>query len=135
MRAAVHHLEIWVPDLAASRPRWAWLLNSLGWRDFQDWPVGHSWRAEDGSYLVIEESPDMTAPAHERNRPGLNHLALNADSRQQVDEITVAAPHYGWSILFEDRHPHAGGPDHYAAFLVDDDGYEVEIVAPPGSTP
>ncbi len=31
--------------------------------------------------------------------------------------------------MFQDRHPFAGGPDHYAAYLEDDDGYEVELVA------
>jgi hypothetical protein len=32
--------------------------------------------------------------------------------------------------MFADRHPYAGGPQHYAAFLQNEDGYEVEIVAP-----
>lgn len=27
------------------------------------------------------------------------------------------------------QHPHAGGPDHYAAFLESEDGFEVELVA------
>ncbi len=31
--------------------------------------------------------------------------------------------------MFQDRHPFAGGPDNYAAYLEDDDGYEVELVA------
>ncbi|MFD2027688.1 hypothetical protein [Promicromonospora aerolata] len=33
------------------------------------------------------------------------------------------------ALLFPDRHPHAGGPDHYAAYLENEDGYEVEVVA------
>jgi hypothetical protein len=32
--------------------------------------------------------------------------------------------------MFADRHPYAGGPQHYAAFLHNTDGYELEIVAP-----
>jgi hypothetical protein len=31
--------------------------------------------------------------------------------------------------MFADRHPHAGGAQHYAAFLQNSDGYEVELVA------
>jgi hypothetical protein len=31
--------------------------------------------------------------------------------------------------LFPERHPYAGGPDHYAAYLEDADGFEVELVA------
>ena len=36
---------------------------------------------------------------------------------------------HGWSLLFPDRHPFAGGPEHYAAYLKDRHGYEVELVA------
>jgi hypothetical protein len=31
--------------------------------------------------------------------------------------------------MFPDRHPHAGGPEHYAAYLENADGYEVELVS------
>jgi hypothetical protein len=31
--------------------------------------------------------------------------------------------------MFPDRHPHAGGERHYAAYLEDMDGFEVELVA------
>lgn len=125
---AVHHLELWVPDLAATRPGWDWLLGELGWADFQDWPDGHSWRAGDGSYLVLEQSSALTADAHDRTAPGMNHVALSA-TRAVVDRIVAAAAEHGWSLLFADRHPYAGGPRHYAAYLCDGFGYEVELVA------
>ena len=35
----------------------------------------------------------------------------------------------GWRLLFADRHPHAGGPEHYGAYLENEDGFEVELVA------
>lgn len=38
-------------------------------------------------------------------------------------------PAHGWTLLFPERHPHAGGPDHYAAYLASTDGFEVELVA------
>jgi len=31
--------------------------------------------------------------------------------------------------MFSDLHPHAGGPQHYAAYLENYDGFEVELVA------
>ncbi len=31
--------------------------------------------------------------------------------------------------MFADTHPRAGGVDHYAAYLTNTDGYEVELVA------
>jgi hypothetical protein len=38
-------------------------------------------------------------------------------------------------LMFADMHPHAGGTDHYAAYLANTDDYEVELVAnEPGAT-
>ena len=55
--------------------------------------------------------------------------AFHAGTRDQVDAIVEAAEGHGWELLFADRHPHAGGPDHYAAYLQDGQGFEVELVA------
>jgi hypothetical protein len=71
----------------------------------------------------------MSSPEHDRLRPGLNHLAFHAGPRAHVDQLTAQAPEHGWTLLFPDRHPHAGGPAHYAAYLTNTDGYEVELVA------
>lgn len=87
-----------------------------------------SWRLG-GAYLVIEQSPALTVSDHDRLRPGMNHLAFHAGSRASVDALTTAGSAHGWTLLFPDRHPHAGGPDHYAAYLTSTDGFEVELVA------
>jgi catechol 2,3-dioxygenase-like lactoylglutathione lyase family enzyme len=127
----LHHVELWVPDLAAAAPRWAWLLGALGYTEHQRWEHGVSHR-HGPTYLVIEQSPALTADRHDRCRPGLNHLAFHAGPPAAVDALVAAAPAHGWRLLFADRHPHAGGPDTHAAYLEDDDGYEVELVADRG---
>jgi catechol 2,3-dioxygenase-like lactoylglutathione lyase family enzyme len=71
----------------------------------------------------------MSAPGHDRLRPGLNHLAFHAGSRDDVDVLVAEAPDHGWRLLFADKHPYAGGPEHYAAYLASGDGFEVELVA------
>jgi len=78
---------------------------------------------------VVEQSPALTAAEHDRRRPGLNHLAFHAGTRGDVDSLAADAPAHGWTLLFADRHPYAGGPGHYAAYLADTDGFEVELVA------
>jgi catechol 2,3-dioxygenase-like lactoylglutathione lyase family enzyme len=130
MVAAVHHVEIWVPDLSRAVASWGWVLNRLGWKDGDGWPGGMTWIALDGSYVVVEQSPAMSAAEHDRMRPGMNHLALTAASRAEVDTVVAEAAANGWTLMFADRHPYAGGPQHYAAFLYNTDGYELEIVAP-----
>ncbi|MEV4116385.1 VOC family protein [Nonomuraea sp. NPDC049695] len=129
----LHHVEIWVPDLPRAVASWQWLLESLGYSLFQDWSDGRSWRLG-ATYLVLEQSPALTADRHDRCRPGLNHLAFHVESRAMVDALVAQAPAKGWTLMFPDRHPYAGGDRHYAAYLEDKDGFEVELVAadPPG---
>jgi catechol 2,3-dioxygenase-like lactoylglutathione lyase family enzyme len=126
---ALHHVELWVPDLGRAAHSWGWLLGELGYRPFQEWPAGRSW-VLGGTYLVLEQSPAMTPAEHDRLRPGLNHLAFHVGARAELDALVVRAPEHGWRLLFADRHPHAGGPDTYAAYLEDADGFEAELVAP-----
>ncbi|EDY57626.1 MULTISPECIES: VOC family protein [Streptomyces] len=128
----LHHVELWVPDLSRAGGEWGWLLTRLGYEPYQNWEHGRSWRLGP-TYLVVERSPALTGTRHERTRPGLNHLAFHAGSRGQVDVLAAEAPAHGWTPLFPDRYPLAGGPQHYAAYLANTDGFEVELVA--GTTP
>jgi RimJ/RimL family protein N-acetyltransferase/catechol 2,3-dioxygenase-like lactoylglutathione lyase family enzyme len=123
----LHHVELWVPDLARTEQSWGWLLTALGYTEHQRWPNGVSWRLGH-TYLVFEDSPDRHGE-HDRKRSGLNHLALHAGGPEQVDRLVKHAGEHGWRLMFADRHPYAGGPDHYAAYLENADGYEVELVA------
>jgi catechol 2,3-dioxygenase-like lactoylglutathione lyase family enzyme len=125
---AIHHVELWVPNLDRAIVSWGWLLTALGYRMFQDWPGGRSWQSG-YAYIVVEQSPARTASRHDRCRPGLNHLAFHVPSRRQVDELTAEALLHGWKLMFSDLHPYAGGPQHYAAYLENVDGFEVELVA------
>jgi len=125
----LHHIELWVPDLSRAEQTWGWLLGALGYQPFQQWAEGVSWRCGD-MYIVLEQSPARSAFRHDRYRPGLNHLAFHVTDRGTVDRMVGEALLHGWRLLFADRHPYAGGDQHYAAYLEDRDGYEVELVAP-----
>lgn len=127
----LHHLEINVSDLRASIDFWGWFLGSLGYDLYQDWPEGRSWRKET-TYIVIKQTARrFLANGYHRARIGLDHVAFHADSRRHVDETRDALSGRGASLLYEDRYPHAGGPDHYALFFEAPDRIKVELVAPP----
>ncbi|MBD0291999.1 MAG: VOC family protein [Jiangellaceae bacterium] len=127
----LHHVEIWVRDLDTATRSFGWLFERLGWTLFQVWENGRSWRAPgDGPYVVLERSPDLRWQPYDRTAPGLNHLALAVPQRWMVDRIVSEAPMYGWRLLFPDRHPYAGGAQHYAAYLENGEGFEAEVVAP-----
>lgn len=125
----VHHIELWVADLAAAEAEWGWLLGELGHVPYQRWAHGRSWRRGE-SYVVVEQSPDLAHDTHDRLRPGLNHLAFHIRDRATLDALVARAAAHGWRLLFPDSHPYAGGSGHYAAYLANAAGYEVELVAP-----
>ena len=127
----LHHLELWVSDLDAVEKSWGWLLGELGYREYQRWDGGVSWRRGE-VYIVAERSPALRPGGHDRLRPGLNHLAFHVSSRAEVDRLVRESGGYGWRLLFADRHPYAGGPDTYAGYLEDEQGFEVELVAASG---
>lgn len=127
----LHHVELWVPDLNRAVASWGWLLTALGYQQFQDWPGGRSWRAG-STYIVVEQSLALTADSHDRCRPGLNHLAFHIATPASLDELAESAQRHGWQLMFPDSHPHAGGDQHYAAYLENEDGFEVELVAATG---
>ncbi|MFF8513267.1 VOC family protein [Streptomyces sp. NPDC015492] len=124
----LHHVELWVPDLNRALASLGWLLETLGYALFQSWESGRSWRLGP-TYLVIEQSTALTADQHDRCRPGLNHLAFHVEDADTLDELTSNATRHGWDLLFPECHPYAGGRQHYAAYLENDDGFEVELVA------
>jgi catechol 2,3-dioxygenase-like lactoylglutathione lyase family enzyme len=127
----LHHVEVWVRDLEVGMRSFGWLFERLGWTPYQAWDNGRSWQAPgDGPYVVVERSPDMTWTSYDRKAPGLNHLALAVPERWMVDRIVSEASTYGWRLLFADQHPYAGGSQHYAAYLENEEGFEVEVVAP-----
>ncbi|MCL3861986.1 VOC family protein [Actinotalea sp. K2] len=129
-RGTLHHLELWVADLEAARPSLEWLLVALGYRLADSWSTGLSWELG-ATYVVVESGPDVRGEHHDRRAPGLNHVAFHAGSRADVEDLAREAQSQGWSLLFEDRHPYAGGRDHYAAYLENATGFEVELVASP----
>lgn len=124
----LHHVELWVPDLPRAKRQWGWLLGRLGYEPYQDWAHGCSWR-RGPIYIVVEQSPALSGTVHERTAPGLNHLAFSAGTREQVDALAAESLRHGWSALFPAKYPYAGGPDHFAAYLENSDGYEVELIA------
>ncbi|NJC22520.1 putative phosphoglycerate mutase [Arthrobacter pigmenti] len=127
---SLHHIEIWVRNIDSAKESFGWLFERLGFVPRDSWNDGASWAGR-GAYLVLEAGPDVLPEPHERRRAGINHLAFNAGSRAEVDLLARRATSHGWSLLFAEKHPHAGGPDHYAAYLENADGFEVELVAEP----
>ena len=87
-------------------------------------------------------TPRQSMPAEHPPAGTLHHvelwvpyLAFHAGDAARVDAVYRQAPEHGWTPLFPEAYPHAGGPAHYAAYLANSDGDEVELVGTVGSDP
>src|SRR5215475_3406782 len=129
-RGQLHHVELWVPDLDRAIGSLGWLLEALGYQPHQKWDAGRSWLCGE-TYIVVEQSSALTSTSHDRLSPGLNHLAFHAGSIAETDQLVSGALEHGWTLLFPERHPYAGGAGNYAGYLANADGFEVELVADP----
>jgi catechol 2,3-dioxygenase-like lactoylglutathione lyase family enzyme len=129
-RGLIHHIEIYVADLKNSIAFWGWFLEELGYNLFQKWENGQSWKIGD-TYIVFVQAEDRFLDIqYHRCRVGLNHLAFHASSREHVDMMTIKLKEKGVKVLYTDKHPFAGGEEHYAVCFEDPDRIKVELVAP-----
>lgn len=125
----IHHIELYVSDLEASKQFWGWFLGELGYEPFQTWDSGISWKKDDFYLVFVQTEERFLEQGFHRRRIGLNHLAFHAESREQVDMMTEKLLERGYHVLYRDRHPYAGGA-HYAVYAEDPDRIKVELVAP-----
>lgn len=126
----LHHVEIYVSDLKHSSEFWGWFLGRLGYKLYSKWESGVSFILGETYIVFVQtEKKYMNEPYH-RCRTGLNHLAFHAASKEFVDKMTIELKRRGVKILYEDKHPYAGGEDYYALFFEDPDRIKVELVAP-----
>ncbi len=126
----LHHVEIYVRDLERSVGFWTPFMQLLGYQD-ERWSGGMNYVQEGQAYLWFLPAPreHLTAGYH-RKRVGLNHLAFAGASRAHVDEIAGWVEANGFTTLYADAYPCAGGPSHYALYCEDPDRIKVEVVAP-----
>jgi catechol 2,3-dioxygenase-like lactoylglutathione lyase family enzyme len=127
-KGVFHHVEINVSNLEKSIQFWGWLLEELGYSVYQKWDTGQSWKIADTYLVFVQADKTFIADGFHRRRIGLNHLAFHS-CKKQVDLITKELMDKHIPILYSDKHPYAGGPNHYAVFFEDPDRIKVEVVA------
>ena len=124
----LHHVEINVSNLENAKRFYFWLLPELGYSLYQQWEKGFSFKKEETYIVFVQtESRYLEIPYH-RSGIGLNHLAFHG-TREQIDRLTIEMKKMGIPILYEDRHPYAGGPGYYAVFFEGPDRLKLEIAA------
>ncbi|SEO83614.1 Catechol 2,3-dioxygenase [Amphibacillus marinus] len=127
---SIHHLEVYVSNLQASKQFWEWLLTELNYTAYQSWDKGFSFKLGETYLVFVQIQEKYNDLLYHRCGVGLNHIAFHAHSRQHVDQLTKKLRQKNIEILYPDKHPFAGGQQHYALYFEDPDRIKVEIVAP-----
>ncbi|MBC1503065.1 hypothetical protein HB825_08210 [Listeria booriae] len=125
----LHHVELNVSNLAEARVFWDVLLSDLGYTLYSEWEQGVSWIYGETYLVFVQTEERFLKDGYHRGHTGLNHLAFHVETRSDVDAWTERFRAQGVPILYEDRHPFAGGPNYYAVFAEGPDRMKVELVA------
>lgn len=126
----LHHIEINVANLQETVQFWEGLLLQIGYREFQKWDRGRSWKLANTYIVFVQVEEKYAKMPYHRKHIGLNHIAFHAQSREQVDEMARKLKSQGVKMLYEERYPYAGGNGHYAVFFEDPNRIKVEVVSP-----
>jgi catechol 2,3-dioxygenase-like lactoylglutathione lyase family enzyme len=120
----LHHLSFAVTDLARSAAFYDAVLGSLGYRRVWDDATFIGYGVNDGEDIFALKLRPQNAGV-----PGDGfHVAFAAPSREAVSRFHEAAlAHGGRDNGGAGLHPEYG-PDYFAAFVLDPDGYRVEAV-------
>ena len=135
----IHHVDLAVADVERSAAFYLELLGPVGWTEQVRYPTYRG--TEEVIYLVRQgagdDGPEVEyfggiglRPAdggtHQYYGVGIEHFAVEVDSREEVDEAHARCLASGASIHFppeEDRDL----PGYYAFFVFDPDGIRVEV--------
>jgi len=135
INGTINHIALTVNDLEASEKFYDRVLGFFGYTQGQ---VPQSTQDQmktallawtgPGSSITLRpaKTPYLNIP-HQRDAPGLNHLAFALDSREAVDSFYALLKEIGCPILGEPAE-YTYAPGYYAVYFLDPSGIKLEAV-------
>jgi len=89
-----------------------------------------AWAHPEGA-VTLRPAKDLSAPeAPDRNKPGMNHIAFNAESRADVERMHDLLKTIGAEIL-DAPAEYSYFPGYFAVYFTDPDGVKIEFAFVP----
>jgi catechol 2,3-dioxygenase-like lactoylglutathione lyase family enzyme len=132
---SINHLRLSVRDVEACEAFYEPILTLLGYTQVPRDDDGRAWGRPDPvggpQWLILTPAArEHRDASHDLTTPGFHHLALNADSREEVDAVHGLLLDAGAHILeapAEYDYEHG----YYAVFFLDPNGFKLEVVHSP----
>ena len=129
MNGRLSHIEIYVSNLAKSIEFWSWFLTEkFNYEIYQKWEEGISYKLEETYIVFVQTEIEFLPTKFNRKNTGLNHLAFYCQERIFIDKLKEDLDQKRYKVLYNDKHPFAGGTNTYAIYFEDPDRIKVEVV-------
>jgi glyoxylase I family protein len=134
-RGGINHLALTVSDLARSTEFYDQVLGFMGYQRVEVPEAIQqlmktrllAWASPNGSVTLRPAKGKSAGQTHDRNAPGLNHTAFNADDRADVEKLHRLLKDIGAEILDPPaEYPYF--PGYFAVYFADPDGFKFEFV-------
>jgi len=134
-RGSINHIALTASDLVRSTEFYDRVLGFMGYARVEVSEATqqlmktrlHAWAGPNSSITLRPAKGESAVKAHDRNAPGLNHLAFNAENRADVEKLYSVLLHIGAQILDPPaEYPYF--PGYFAVYFTDPDGIKFEYV-------
>jgi len=133
-RGSLNHLALTASDLNRSAEFYDKVLGFLGYErgevpESTQQAMKTQLLAWGGPHGAVTLRPAKSTPivAHDRNQPGVNHIAFSAEDRSDVEKMHELLKKIGAQILDPPaEYPYF--PGYYAVYFTDPDGVKIEFV-------
>jgi len=139
-RGGINHLALTVGDLARSAVFYDKVLGFLGYtrvevpestQTLMKTPL-LAWASAMGAVTMRPAKGESAQKIHDRNAPGMNHLAFEAASRDDVEKMYALLKEMGAQVLDPpSEYPYF--PGYYAVYFTDPDGIKLEFAFVPSA--
>jgi glyoxylase I family protein len=134
-RGSINHVALTASDLARSTVFYDHVLGFMG---YQRAAVSestqqamrtrlHAWASPAGSVTLRPARGESVRKAHDREAPGLNHLAFDAEDRADVEKMYDLLKRIGAQVL-DPPNEYPYFPGYFAVYFCDPDGLKIEFV-------